>query len=293
MKKIINIILFGVVLTGLTSCLKDNTANFTPDNSPAVVEFSTTNGDAPVSPARTTYTLYQRSYLPAASVDVPFVLNYTGGSAAPKDINVTIGVKTDAIQQYITERDVLDHETVSLDLLPSSFYTLPTNVVIPKGQRKITIIVKFKSNLITDFTKHYVLPISITAADAPISANFGTVLFGLAIKNIYDGTYKATGVFHHPTAGDRPYTNVVKTVATVNQTTVTFPAGDLANLVTVTVDPTTNLLTFSGGLSGTQPFVPVPGSVNKYDPATKTFTLNYQYTGGGGFRVINEVLVGQ
>ena len=29
---------------------------------------------------------------------------------------------------------------------------------------------------------------------------------------------------------------------------------------------------------------------NVYDPATKTFTLNYQYEGSGGFRVISETI---
>jgi hypothetical protein len=142
-----------------------------------------------------------------------------------------------------------------------------------------------------DYDHDYAIPLVIKSATGTgISANLGTALFHIVAKNAYDGEYHATGVFTHPTAGARNIDRD-KTVSTTGKYSVSLEAGDVVSPVELIIDPNTNNVTFSGGLSASQPFVPIPGEASSYNPATKTFTLRYQYTGGGGFRVIRESVV--
>ena len=54
---------------------------------------------------------------------------------------------------------------------------------------------------------------------------------------------------------------------------------------------TDNTVTITGGGNGIEPLVQDTSLPNNYNPATKTFTLNYYYPGSGGNRVMHEVYV--
>lgn len=194
MKKYFSIILFTAAVTSLTSCLKDNKANLTSNNSPAVVEWSTAvTGDVPNSPAGSTYPLYIRAYDIAPSVDVPFEVNYTGGAAAPQDITVNIGIDNDAITQYNQEREDRDLQDSHLVPLLSTLFTYPTSVVIKKGERKATVVVKWNTAGVTDFAAEYTLALKITSAgSATVSGNYGTILVKTVVKNKFDGNFTVT-----------------------------------------------------------------------------------------------------
>jgi hypothetical protein len=194
MKKYFNIILFAVVVTGFSSCLKDDHANLTANNSPAVIEFSTTAGDVPASPSGSTYLMIERSYAVLPSVDVPVVVNYTGGEAAPSDITVNFAIKNDAITQYNQERVDRDHTVGNLVPLPPANYTFPTSVVIKKGERKATAIIKLNTSLVTDFDAQFTIALAISSVSSgTISGNYGTILVKTLVKNKYDGAYNVTG----------------------------------------------------------------------------------------------------
>ncbi|MBE7177683.1 MAG: DUF1735 domain-containing protein [Mucilaginibacter polytrichastri] len=183
-----NIIKTSLVLSIalFSSCLKDDSANLTPDNSPAVVEFSTIT-DIPASPVGSVYPLYVRAYELAPSVDMPLTVNYTGGKSAPEDITVNLAVKAGAVTSYN------DEQHTEYEDLPTDMYTLPATVTIPKGQRKANIIVKIAIDKF-DLSKSYILPVSITSASsANVSSNYGTILVSINAKNQYDGEYEATG----------------------------------------------------------------------------------------------------
>jgi hypothetical protein len=284
MKRIFNLLMLGGAIVSMSSCLKDDNANLKGGDSPAVVEWSTTAGDVPVSPANSTYPLYVRSYPIAPSIDVPLVVNYTGTDVANDDITLTIGLNTSAIAQYNNERKTVDLEDSNLELIPSNYYTLPTTVVIPKGQHKATIIVKLNSSLITNFDKKYILPVSILSAsgNTTISKNYGTLLYQIGAKNSYDGTYRHT---YTSTLGNG--TNTVRLVTTGANTVRLDPGllGVYTNAQTLTIDPATNLVTVS--MTTLLPITNNPAS--KYDPATKTFTV--KYTSNGGARTFDETYV--
>ncbi len=110
----------------------------------------------------------------------------------------------------------------------------------------------------------------------------------IAVANIYAGSYQCDGVFHHPTAGDR-IINEVKYLTPLSAYSCSIPAGDLGSQgysVVITVDPATNLVSFSNGVP-TDMFANTD-SVSCYEPATGKFHLFYYYVGGTGNRVMDE-----
>jgi hypothetical protein len=110
----------------------------------------------------------------------------------------------------------------------------------------------------------------------------------IAVANIYAGFYQCVGVFHHPTAGDRPI-NEEKFLTPLSAYSCSIPAGDLGASgysVTITVDPSTNDVSFSNG-APTDMFAN-PDIRSYYDPANGHFYLHYFYVGGTGNRVMDE-----
>jgi len=180
--KIAGLFLFGIAVT---SCLKDD-ITLDPDKSMNVIEFK--NPSAFISPSGSTYSLYTQAFDLAEENDYAITVSYSGADVAPEDIRVAIGLDTAAITQYNTEQET------EFDLITPDLYTLPTEVTIPKGQRTATVNIKVKSSKF-DFSKAYVLPISIVSASSgTVSGNFGTILLSLNAKNKYDGNYSVTAV---------------------------------------------------------------------------------------------------
>jgi hypothetical protein len=110
----------------------------------------------------------------------------------------------------------------------------------------------------------------------------------ISVANIYAGFYQCVGVFHHPTAGDRPI-NEEKFLTPLSAYSCNLPAGDLGGAgysVTITVDPATNDVSFSNGAP--VEMLPQTDKRSYYDPDTKKFYLYYFYVGGTGNRVIDE-----
>lgn len=111
---------------------------------------------------------------------------------------------------------------------------------------------------------------------------------GIAVANIYAGFYQCVGVFHHPTAGDRPI-NEEKFLTPLSAYSCSIPAGDLGSAgysVTITVDPETNDVSFSAGAP--VEMLPQADKRSYYDPDNGHFYLYYYYVGGTGNRVIDE-----
>jgi len=111
----------------------------------------------------------------------------------------------------------------------------------------------------------------------------------ITVANKYAGFYQCVGVFHHPTAGDRPI-NEKKFLTPINAVSCWGPAGDLGSsgyLVRFTVDPVTNAVACSKW--DNYDFFNEAGVPSYFDPADGTFHVNYFYVGASGNRVMNEV----
>jgi hypothetical protein len=223
------------------------------------------------------------------AVTFKFLVNIASDAAPTQDITLTMGVNADAITAYNTLKKT------NYKLYPY-IEILDKTVTIPAGSRNAYVHVKVWNAHLLNACDNFIAPISITGATGGVipadPVNQGSRLMGLPINNPFAGNYKVTGTFVHPTAGTRVI-DESKTLSTVNCSTVETSIGDLGGsgfLIKVNAD---NTVTIGGELSASQPLLPITGQTNAYNPATKTFTLNYYYVGSGGNREIHEVYVRQ
>ncbi len=112
----------------------------------------------------------------------------------------------------------------------------------------------------------------------------------IGVANQYAGNYQVDGTFNHPTGGIRAI-NREKFLNPIDAYTCKTYVGDLSGYgtdydiyVIVNADNTVTV-------KGTEDTVTdiIMDGVNKYDPATGKFTLNYYYVGSTGNRIISEV----
>lgn len=233
------------------------------------------------------------------TVDV-FALKKDAGTSADLQKNSTV-ILTSIPAAITAYNDANDTE---FELLPASLYTIGGSGVSANANGNLTFsftngeFQKFFTIKLNgskwDLTKKYAVAYKITNADGLTvhAASKDTLLAFFSVKNKYDGEYHSTGVFHHPVNGDRTIDRD-KTLTTAGPTSVTTEIGDIGGSMTLTINEATNDVTVSGNVSATQPLIPVSGLTNTYDPATKTFHLNYQYQGSGGNRVVQEDIAHQ
>lgn len=307
MKKYFNLFILSVAVFSLSSCLKDDKEIIKPGNSPAVVEFKNPSGIT--SPSGSVYALFNHSYpLESASATFTVQVDYTGSEVAPQDIPLTVDINPTAVDAYNTQQ----HTSLKrMHEAPyNTLYTLNTpSATIAKGSRYTTITVTLKPSLF-DPSLSYGLALRIkSATGANISANFGTIIIAFGAKNKYDGIYQSVagnvqrysgpGV---PTVGDALNGSMAGnsnvTLTTIDANTVELTGlkwaangggiGGIDNL-RATVDPTTNLVTMKA--LGNATLANMVGKDNKYDPATKTFTLNFAWNPASTTREITGLVL--
>jgi hypothetical protein len=173
------------------------------------------------------------------------------------------------------------------EILPASTYTY-TNPVIKAGTRDANFSVNVKLPKTLDFSKEYVIPVGISdASGVKISGNLGFMnIFVGGAPNQYEGAYQSTGYFSHPSSPRD--INRAKTIKTIDKNTSETEFADLGYIMWLKVnkDNTVTIIPKGAAADLAGPFEQT--GVNKYDPATKSFTLNYQYNVAS--RVITEVI---
>lgn len=132
----------------------------------------------------------------------------------------------------------------------------------------------------------------VVAADKKTSKEWTVIINSLPVINRYEGAYQSVGSFDHPSAGLRNF-DYEKWLSTIDESTVETIHSDLGGAgykmrIKINGDNSVDVMQYAG--DGSEIGEVVPGMDNKYDPTTKTFTLNYRYMGGGGYRVISETL---
>lgn len=210
-----------------------------------------------------------------------------GNSPAPEDIHVTIAQVDSLVNHYDTVHYYLDDGSTYDYTVPTAFSIVNPVVTIPKGKYQGFLQIKFKpSDLIgQDLAIGFAIQ-SIQEKGYTISGNLNTAVIAIVIKNIWDGTYLANGYFSHPTLGG-PFSNKTVVLSTSTATSVDMLGGQPAASATIgayprlTVDPSTNKVTLIGlSVNGGPAFngPSDPTYDNHYDPASKTFFINYGYT---------------
>ncbi|MBB3970064.1 BT_3044 domain-containing protein [Mucilaginibacter phyllosphaerae] len=137
----------------------------------------------------------------------------------------------------------------------------------------------------------YAIALAITDASGLTSKAQDTIVATVGIKNQYDASYTATGKFVRVGLDERAI-NQTKVLGTVDANTVSSTVADLGDATPLYLKINADNSVTVIWPAATQAALPGPFTqegVNKYDPATKTFTLHYQYRGGA--RTTEEVLV--
>jgi len=279
-KNIIKVLSFILLGSTLTSCLKDDSLILDPTKTNNVVEFANPSQIVKVG---TIYPLYVLSYdytSTLTTATVPVTVSYSGPEAtAPQDITVNIAVGTeDQVNEY-NEAGYQDDELTFMT--PDKYKLASTTLVIKKGESKAT------TTILCDFTKfdlseQAVLPLNITSASyGIISANFKTVLLNIGPKNIYDGVYRyqtSAATALRPNSDSDDAELVTSGPNSVKGHLLNY----YSNEVVYTIDPATNTV-----ITSMTSLLPIgnPGP-STYDPATKSFKLNW--TSNGGARKFEE-----
>ncbi|WP_199141841.1 DUF1735 domain-containing protein [Pedobacter sp. ASV12] len=272
-----------------------------------MVEFK--NPSAIKSPSGAVYASFNHSYpLESTSATFTVQVDYTGSDVAPQDIPITIDINPTAVDDYNTQQHT---SLLRMHEAPyNSLYTLnTTSAVIPKGGRYANVTVSLKPSLFNPAVS-YGLALRIkSATGANISANFGTIIVIFGAKNKYDGIYQVVNgnvqrysAPGSPTIGDalngslKGNSNVTLTTIDANTVEITGMkwSGNASGIAGIdnlraTVDPVTNLVTMKA--LGNTTLANMAGKDNKYDPATKTFTLNFNWNPTGAVREITGLVL--
>ena len=232
-----------------------------------------------------------------APTDYFILVNYAAPDANPTDVGVSLAVDTATLGKFNRTN------STSYPLLPTANYSLSNNITIPAGQRKVEYHIKFNTSLI-DPSATYALPLKIVnASGVTISGNFGTLVLLVGVKNIYDGTYTIKGQIarNSATGPDLTLGGTLKSGLTTKLGTLTANTNsfgqywkDGSNVggidgLFLTVNQTTNAVTIASTANAT--LKNTAGYNSRYDPATKTFYLAFDWGTAPATRIAVDTLV--
>lgn len=186
MKKLNKYILGILILPLLSSCLKDENILAPGDNTSNIIEFY--NVTAPMSASNAPYIMYVPKTLEVVpESEFEIAVSYSGAEeVAPQDIVVNLEAAPDAITKFNAS------QSSAYVQMGASGYQIPTSLTIKKGEKRAFGKVKvFPEEL--DQTKSNALALKISSASTgTVSGNFGTVIYSLPIKSMWEGTYTYT-----------------------------------------------------------------------------------------------------
>jgi hypothetical protein len=284
MRKINKIMIGSVILMVTAGCIKDKGFDShqyglkSPDASPVGVGFPESKNEINVSAIDNINT--------SQSIEVSLV-NLLSDVPLSHDVHVRLALLPSMITDY--------NENNSPDIvaLPENAYSIPSLVVtIPKGQRTAFLKLDFadaKNDL--DISKTYGLGLTIESVEENgivVASNQKNILVGVSIKNAWDGVYSHTS--HIIRGGDAAKTGWAapyeRAFATAGATTVKWMGtvlwADNTQVAPgyepiITIDETTNKVTITSSNGAVSE---VALYDNRYDPASKTFYLQWTYGAG-------------
>ena len=273
----------GILTVALmSSCLKDHSPGSVDfSKSPALLGWQYTG----FSPVPYTAAIFGT---PTDSVNLEITLS-VASLTLKTPVTVTVVSDPTYITAYNVANGLTDSAKTAYGELSPSLYTLPNGgkVTINPGQQIVKFTVRFAGQNI-DFTALNAIGLKLTnSSGATIASNLNEALILVTLKSIYAGTYQASGQRVHPTLGTFTF-NYSVTMSTVDKLTIDGPAlADLQEDLQLHINADNTVTVTSAAQTSTQN---TPGLPNTYDPATKTFTLNYFYNTGAP-RKITETLV--
>jgi hypothetical protein len=282
--------LFVAGMVSFSSCKKDFVfGDIEPNTDRVIVEFtdSQTGGSSSLD--------YTTSLIQADLTEIRLFSR----SVAKGDVKVKVIVNPTVVADFNTENGT------SFISIPAAAYSLESNeITLTQEKRRENIKINIKPSLVTGAP--YAIGLSIAEVrNGEVSELRHNVFVEVRVKNAYEGEYQSNGtmVVYNGSTNTSPiaatYTiDEIKFLSTIDNTTVETNIGysDFtgAAYMYLAINSSTNQVTVSPSLTS-QTF----GVVNNngtciYNPATKSFTLNYLYVNAAGnLREIQEVLVKQ
>lgn len=219
-----------------------------------------------------------------ATAELPVIVNVASPKPLGNSLDVTLKVDDAALTAYNAA-----HATKYI-LLPSNAYSIASlKVTIPSGERMAALNINLKPSMITDFSKQYVLPITIADAGGQTISQYKTVYYVVGVKNQYDGKYTVTGTALR--AGDPilsgPFAATEFSLITAgpnaldmsrNAVWATGAAIGGIGPFRLTLNPATNVITVTDAINPS--VVNNPAGINMYNPATKTFQISVFWANG-------------
>jgi hypothetical protein len=222
------------------------------------------------------------------------------------DIQATLVIDNGLVSAYNTA-----HGTNYLPL-PLNAYSIPSlNVTVPKDGQEFEIPITINKSVL-NLANQYGLGVRLTSVSEGLINEFeNEIVATFLVKNQYDGIYSyvsgnvtrytSPGVPEDPSSAnyglngslgpELPDVRFVTTGAyTLQVQGIQWHGGGGVggvDPITITIDPATNLVTAASGANAS--FANWAGKENKYDPATKTFTLNWRWNPTGATREYSVV----
>jgi len=281
----IYVLLLGALMA---SCLEDDKQPLDPSSTQNVVEFL--DPFVPASPAGAVYPAYSTSFVLAPSAELPLTVSYSGPNDNNQDIVLTLAVDPAALEEYNTQMNESLHGT-TYDLMPEANYDIPNlTVTIPAGQTKATVPVTFFPENF-DFSKNYAVPLRIVSTSTGVlSQHFSVALLAVGVRNSYDGIYEVLdggiirlvgGVPDNALGGDyvdgltMDLTTLASNVVGIEP--IWKDGSGVGGVVgtTLTINESTNQVTVQSSTNAS--LKNTPAAPNTYDPATRTFVLNFDW----------------
>ncbi len=279
-KTFINILPILLVAMSLTSCIeKDNYFSYDQSSPSRKQVVKIANGGDLVTIARDV----------SPTIDTFQVIDIRREPNSASELNQPLTVKLVKNPAIISDYNTANG-TSFVELPPSSYTILDdlNNITFKPGEDIKQIKIRLNKGAL-DLSEQYALGFSIADANgAVINTSLKNGIYSIGIKNQWHGTYHASGIFHHPTSGDRTI-DEDKDLLTSGARSVLAPLADLGGagyFMNLTIN-TDNTVTITP--AGVTPNIDQHWGPNFYDPATKTFHLNYSYNTAAP-RIVEETL---
>jgi hypothetical protein len=281
--------IFVLAISSLSSCLKDKGPVQDFSKSPALVGFQ---------------------YKGSASQDM--VTSIPLGTDDSVGVEIALSVASQTLSTPVVVTLALDPDSLATynaangttyTMLDPADYTTPANMqaTITPGKQIVPFVLHINESLV-DFSTDPILIFKITTATgATIATNLSVIVLPIKLRNPYEGTYKVTGYFVHPSSPRA--INLTKTLATISPIRSEGFVGDLGSIFDFDVNPDNTLGNWFSNVNASSGFITntdnLSGDVNypasppgpwlhttynnTYDPATHIFWMHYGYSGGPAY----------
>lgn len=283
MKKVT--LLYSALLLLLTSCIKEKyEVDFVDNTKRVITEFTEAKNEINVLAVD-----YSDQF-----IDVDLTELQIFRSEFNSDVQVKVALDTSVIGRYNRANNA------AYTLPPDGTFLIPSyDLVISPTTRKTKVRIRVKPSALMG--GEYAIGLTIAqVSQGEISSTYKNVLITVIVKNDYEGAYTSSGL-RTLYAGATNQTDVMAEypldgsvyLYTIDQTTAEVQLADLVgSWMYLQVDPNTNEVTVLPSVVGPSFASLENNGPCTYDPATKTFELNYKYfNAAGALREIRQTLV--